>query len=146
MELETCWIYFATHINFTDGTTKKDIYHRYFESTNNEEDAKAFANTCMKIKIGETCNRGSRRQSLFQSEGITMRETIKFKGTKADRLFVEGYVRSRIEHRYSTFNINHVGNDHFICSNSNIIRLLQKEFPIYVQEGLNLLEKIKNNT
>ena len=142
--METCWIYFASRYDFLNTTrTKKDIFNHYFECTKNEAEAKQYANDCMKIKIGETKHRGQRNNALWQDERIQMWDTIKFKGTKSDRLFVEAYVRSRIENRYSSFNINHIGNDHFVCTNSNIIRTIQREFPTYVEEGLNLLNQIK---
>jgi len=142
--METCWIYFAATDNFlAEKCTKRDIFNRYLNMGYDASEALEYAEDAMKIKIGETKNRGQRRNMLLRDEGRWMYHTIKFKGTKADRLFVEGYVRSRIEHRYSTFNISHIGNDHFYCLNSNVIRTIQREFPMYVEEGLKILENIK---
>ena len=142
--MESSWIYFAATDNFEERKcTKRSIFNRYLEMGYDPSEALEYAEDAMIIKIGETKHRGQRRNVLLRDEGRWMYHTVKFQGTKADRLFVEAYVRSRVENRYSSFNINHIGNDHFVCMNSNVICTIQREFPTYVEEGLNLLKAIK---
>lgn len=144
MKIETSWIYLAARYDFSDrAVTKANILKSYLES-DCAENAQKRTEEAMNIKIGETAYRCQRNRLLREQEDIEMKLMIKFKGTKSDRLFVEAYVRSRIENRYSTFNVRHNGNDHFYCFNSNIIRTIWKEFPTYVQEGFNILNTIKN--
>lgn len=146
MKVETSWIYLAARFDFSDrAVTKASIFKSYLDS-NYADNALALTEQAMNIKIGETAYRCQRNRLLREQEDIEMQQMIKFKGTKSDRLFVESYVRSRIENRYSTFNIKHNGNDHFYCFNSNIIRTIWKEFPMYVQEGFNILDTIKNKS
>ena len=142
--MQTCYVYLALQYDFlADKTlTKKTLYQRY-RSRYSEDTSRMYANIDMKIKTGETANRGQRAYQLRKDEGLDIYESVKFMGTKSDRLFVESYVRSCIENRYSNFNIMHVGNDHFVCLNSNVIRTIQREFYTYVDEALEALTILK---
>lgn len=142
--MDKSYVYLALQYDFLgDKTlTKKKLYERYRQRYN-EEISKMYVEIDMKIKTGETTNRGRRAYQLRQDEGLDIYESAMFYGTKSDRLFVEAYVRSCIENRYSAFNITPVGLDHFVCFNTNVIRTIQKEFPIYAAEAIKALEELK---
>lgn len=140
----TSYIYLAMQYDYLANKklTKKALYAKYRERYT-EDISRMYCEIDMRIKVGETTNRGQRAYQVRQDCGLDIYESVKFVGTKADRLFIESYVRSRIEHRYSTFNIVHQGNDHFVCLNSNVIRTIQREFHTYVEEGMEILNKMK---
>ena len=91
------------------------------------------------IKIGETSNAGARNYQLKNTSGIKMRQKFRFEGTYADSLFIESYVRSKIE-KHFPFNCSHDGNDHFWATNTNVIRYIDKHFLEWCEEGLKILE------
>lgn len=141
--IERSYIYLAMQYNFlARNLTKKKLYEKYL-SQYDEEKARRYAEIDMKIKIGETTNRGRRAYQLRDGEGLDIYESVKFEGTKSDRLFIEAYVRARVGSRFSAFNIQPIKDDYFICFNSNIIRTIQREFYTYVDEAFAELERIK---
>lgn len=140
---ERSYIYLAMQYNFLrENLTKKQLYKNYL-SRYDKEKARRYAEIDMKIKIGETTNRGQRAYSLRRDERLDIYESVKFEGTKSDRLFIEAYVRSRVGSRFSEFNIQPIKDDYFICFNSNIIRTIQREFYTYVDEAFAELARIK---
>lgn len=86
------------------------------------------------IKIGETTN--ARRRN-YQLDDYYIVQTLNVNGLgKDDRLFVESYVRSRIN---ATKKVHQVGLDYFECENENVAHWLSKQFNSWVTEANHLL-------
>ncbi len=138
----TYTIYFANNFDFDfkySYHTKTQWYKWYRRGLKlSHKEAMTACDHFMKIKIGLTGNPTQRQGGI----DCQMRKKFQFEGTYADALFLEGYIRTRIEHHYSRFNLVHYGNDHFKCFNSNIIRFLENHFEEWCQEGYNLLRAI----
>ena len=89
------------------------------------------------IKIGETTNSRRRSIQLEKKEGLTISEWVDTNLTHSERLFVESALRIKME----KMGLSLVGNDHFICDESQWRKIL-KEFPNLVNEMISLIEKI----
>lgn len=86
------------------------------------------------IKIGETTNARRRNNQL---DDYYIVQTLDVNGLgKNDRLFVESYVRSRIN---ATKKVHQIGLDYFECENENVVNWLAKQFNLWVAEANHLL-------
>lgn len=72
-----------------------------------------------------------------KKEGLTISEWVDTNLTHSERLFVESALRIKME----KMGLSLVGNDHFICDESQWRKIL-KEFPNLVNEMISLIEKI----
>jgi hypothetical protein len=94
-----------------------------------------------RIKIGETTN-ARRRGSQLANEGYTIVATRDVNGDEVARLFVESFVRARIE---ATQRVQRIGYDHFVCDNKDIKIMLFRKFDEWVTQAQSILNFIKQN-
>lgn len=141
-EKEKCFVYIGTKI---PAILKKDLtiekMVKAFCEHNNNYTSEEVKDELQKIKIGETSNLTRRKNDLRRDGDCTIVNYIEWEGTKAQRFFVESYVRMKIENSYSK-NVTHFGNDHFKCSNSKIIKAIANHFEQWALEGLELSKAI----
>mgnify|MGYP007101869500 CR=1 FL=1 len=136
--MEDCYIYFAYDwlvIRYNQKELAKWCMEHYKMT---ETEAKREARLSLKVKIGETYDLRQRDNQLRYKEGISIEKTFKFIGTHADRLFIEAYIRSKIERHYGNL-AKKIGNDHFYCYNQNIVKAINNKFMTWAQEGYDLL-------
>lgn len=88
------------------------------------------------IKIGETTN-ARRRASQLCKEDYLILASMDVNGTEAARLFVESYLRTRIE---ATGKAKRFRKDYFECENEEIARWLLFQFDNWVKEANRILE------
>ncbi len=124
--METSYIYFGT---FYDGHTWKNFTQMKKRVVRYGRERNAT------IKIGETSNIKHRKNTV--DTPITL--YVEFVGTKADRLFIEAYVRSLYE---ANCNMSHCGNDHFRCMNVNTLKGARNKFFTYVAIAFEALQSI----
>lgn len=138
------YVYFATRMDFMSKYGYRNLteyYNRcidFFDET--EEQAKRSMQYNSAVKVGETANFTSRKNSLNYNDDIIIRRYVKFDGTKEERLFIESYLRTKYA---ANRNMVHFGNDHFRCYNSKTIKGAENKFFQYVAEAFSLLEQIK---
>jgi hypothetical protein len=93
------------------------------------------------IKIGETTNARRRACQLFKDNYyIVISKNVK--GDKAARLFVENYLRERIE---ATGKAIRFRRDYFECKNKEIAHWLFGQFEDWVAEAHQLLEPLQGD-
>lgn len=140
-EKEKCYVYFGTK---TSAVLRKDLTIDTMAKEfceNHDYTYEEVKDELQKIKIGETSNLTGRKNKLRRDGDCTIVNYIEWEGTKAQRFFVESYVRMKIENSYSK-NVTHFGNDHFKCSNSKIIKAIANHFEQWALEGLELSKTI----
>lgn len=93
------------------------------------------------FKIGESANLKSRQNTLWSNERTAIHRYVSFDATKEERLFIEGYLRSKYA---ANRNLCHYGNDHFHARTTNNLKGAENRFFVYVAEAFAMLEKIKN--
>ena len=125
--METSYIYFGTYYDGISWKTFKEAKKQNRFAWEFEMDAS--------IKIGETSNIRSRKYTVDTPIDLY----VEFQGTKADRLFIESYVRSLYE---ANCNMSHRGNDHFRCMNVNTLKGARNKFFTYVAMAFEALQSI----
>ena len=147
--MEKSYVYFATHshrLTQEKRATIEQIAQSYLEafrklgSAYEEKGQKEYLNAkqyLKEVKIGETTDLKKRG---YQLDCVIVLD-VEWEGTKSDRLFVEAYIRKKIENKYKK-NAIHYGNDHFTCANSNIIKSIANNFRQWALEGIELSKKI----
>lgn len=104
-------VYFATHL------VKKDL-----------------------IKIGETTNARRRAGQLFK-EDYLIETSMDVHGGEAARLFVESYLRTRIE---ATGKASRFRKDYFECESENVAHWIFTQFEEWVKEANHILELMES--
>jgi hypothetical protein len=90
------------------------------------------------IKIGETTN-ARRRANQLRKEDYHIVISADVNGEEAARLFVESYLRTRIE---ATGKANRFRKDYFECENEDVAHWLFTQFQEWVSEANHILELI----
>ena len=129
--LPTFYIYFAHHWDFNSRygwKTIKEVKEYYTKSGESEKDVKETCRWYLETKIGLTATLDQRNGQLYDSEGLEIKQYFSFRGNYNQALWMESQIRLYIEQHYSSFNCSHYGNDHFHCTNTNIIRHIDKTF------------------
>ena len=134
-KLKESYIYFAKSQHFLNGMNMTET-KAYYAAMGLPEQAQ-YARV---IKMGETGSYGFRSRDLKNKYGMIISRRVKFVGTKDERLFIEGYVRSTFAHNT---NMRHSGNDYFTCSNINTIKGAERSFFEIVAQGFEILSEIK---
>lgn len=126
------YIYFAHSWNFKSeycANNIKDLVDTFMQYRNlSENEARQRAKEYLDVKIGLTTNISKRNTTLYNNEGIEIKQYFAFKGSYNQALWMESQIRLYIEQHYTSFNCSHYGNDHFHCMNTNIIRHIDKTF------------------
>lgn len=140
--MSECSVYFAHRPRaFTPAkqiiNNKIDLYHC------SKKQARLEAQEERKIKIGETASVKSRRQQLINNEGRYITKAVIWDGNKAERLFIESYVRMFYS---SNSNMEHYGNDHFFCLNSNTVKGAYNQFFTVVAQAFAVLETVTHKS
>ena len=128
----TFYIYFAHSWDFNcnySSHTIKEMVDSFMKYRNySESEARKSAKEYLDVKIGLTTNINQRNTTLYNAEGVEIKQYFAFKGNYNQALWMESQMRLYIEQHYSSFNCSHYGNDHFHCMNTNIIRHIDKTF------------------
>lgn len=128
----TFYIYFAHSWDFDhsySSKTIKEMVETFMQYRHlGEAEARKKAKEYLDVKIGLTTNITQRNTTLYNAEGVEIKQYFAFKGNYNQALWMESQLRLYIEQHYSSFNCSHYGNDHFHCMNTNIIRHIDKTF------------------
>lgn len=92
------------------------------------------------IKIGETTNARRRGRQLAE-QGYTIVKTLNVNESYAARLFVESYVRARIE---MAGRVTRIRTDYFVCDSEAVSDFLFIKFQEWVTEADRLLRSMGN--
>lgn len=92
------------------------------------------------FKIGETSNARRRSNQLYYNEGYCVTESYNLFGDEANRLFVESYLRVKIE---LTGKVQRVGKDYFLCKSKENRDEFKKFFSSWVKEAEEILKKMQ---
>lgn len=95
----------------------------------------AYIEDLRECKIGITSNLPNRKNNLYYKENTRVHQVVKFTGTYAQALMVESYLRLAIEQKFP-YQVRHQGNDHFRCTNVNIMKSITRHFNDWVNEGI----------
>jgi hypothetical protein len=88
------------------------------------------------FKIGETTNARRREHQLFVSERFHIVYSRNIGGNKATRLFVESYLRIKIQ-KLPFVRTEKL--DYFVCEQETDIKTLKELFKIYLEEALQII-------
>ena len=94
------------------------------------------------IKIGETSNARRRNNQLIKNESFEILADMNIGGDVADRLFVESYLRNKIQ--ASKRALRH-GLDYFECSSEGDAEWVYSQFYYWVFEANQILWQMKNS-
>lgn len=97
------------------------------------------------IKAGYTHDVTQRKYKLRYKENIDIYKYIHFKGTEVEGTFLEHYVKMRIEKKYCS-QVQHSGNDHFYCKNSNILKSIEKNIFRFMEDGMREIERFRGES
>lgn len=93
------------------------------------------------IKIGETSN-ASRRSHQLSKEGYFIKYVATVNGDYSERLFVESYLRAKINAHPKTTQIR---TDYFACESEALVRDFENKFHSWVTEANELLRIIQDD-
>ena len=93
------------------------------------------------IKIGETTNARRRACQLYKEDYLIL-VSANVNGGESARLFVESYLRTRIE---ATGKAIRFRKDYFKCENEDVAHWLFTQFKEWVTEANHILELIKTS-
>ena len=139
--IETSYIYIAESNTFNVFKSLKELTEWRLKQGYTMERIKWEYHYDCRVKVGETASYETRKNNLRYKDAMTIVRRVKFEGTKEERLFVEGYVRSKYS---ANVNMRHYGNDYFSCTNRNTVKGAKNHFFALVAEGFELLSQIKH--
>ena len=133
---KTKWyVYYGDRIDLSSTFSKIKALIKQSNPKMTKKEIKEIMETLRECKIGITSHLAHRKNTLSYKERTYIEKTITFEGTYAQALLVESYLRWSIEQAFPC-QVDHIGNDHFRCANSNIMKGISNRFEDWVDKGI----------